>query len=339
VQVLPTGDAWLIGDHAPVAGSSVSRGAAWYFDGTSWSGELVASTDLRGLAQTPELGVVAVGGDGGIVSLVAAPAPHIVDLRTGPAVQLRSTFGSSPTDMWAVGDQGTVLHYDGERTSSIPSQTTANLTDVWGTGPSDVWAVGAGGTVLHYDGRVFTPVPSGTSADLLAVFTAAPDDVWLGAGGGVLQHRVSGQFQPATVPGIAGMAVRDLHGLASNDVWLAGGTLGVFDPSTERGFVSHFDGTAWSPALTLTVPPSDSQSLARIWELAPNDVWGLTDNSGFPTRTWHFDGATWTSGLAGQGQDPAAFMFPIGSGIGTFVFGPHDRWRVGELGTWERSVQ
>ena len=109
------------------------------------------------------------------------------------------------------------------------------------------------------------------------------------------------------------------------------------------GFVSHFDGTAWSPIRVLTFnPPSISEPIVRIWELAPNDVWALTaltlQSPVFAgTGRWHFDGATWTGT---QAHDvPEAFMFPAESGSGTFVFGPHDRWRVGVGGLWQRNTQ
>jgi hypothetical protein len=33
-------------------------------------------------------------------------------------------------------------------------------------------------------------------------------------------------------------------------------------------------------------------------------------------------------------------MFPNpGEALGSFVFGPHDRWLVGVLGAWERNTQ
>ena len=39
---------------------------------------------------------------------------------------------------------------------SAPSLSTSWLVSVWGSGPTDVWAVGEGGTILHYDGGTWT---------------------------------------------------------------------------------------------------------------------------------------------------------------------------------------
>ena len=57
-------------------------------------------------------------------------------------------WGSSANDIWAVGQSGTALHFDGSAWS--PKKTGANegLTGVWGTG-SQVWVVGQRGAILH----------------------------------------------------------------------------------------------------------------------------------------------------------------------------------------------
>src|SRR5215831_18736214 len=65
---------------------------------------------------------------------------------------LSAIWGSEASDVWAVGDSGTILHWDGSAWSSVSSGTTNALRAVWGSGASDVWAVGDFGTILHWDG-------------------------------------------------------------------------------------------------------------------------------------------------------------------------------------------
>jgi hypothetical protein len=48
-----------------------------------------------------------------------------------------------------VGYGGTILHYNGTSWSSVSSGTTRFLFGVWGTSASDVWVVGDVGTILH----------------------------------------------------------------------------------------------------------------------------------------------------------------------------------------------
>ena len=54
----------------------------------------------------------------------------------------RSVWGSGASDVWAVGDSGTILHWDGSAWTSASSGTTFALFGVWGSGANDVWAVG-----------------------------------------------------------------------------------------------------------------------------------------------------------------------------------------------------
>jgi hypothetical protein len=59
-------------------------------------------------------------------------------------------FGFGPSDLYAVGAGGNLLHSTGEgswRPQATP--TTDDLLDVFGTGFAEVFAVGANALVLH----------------------------------------------------------------------------------------------------------------------------------------------------------------------------------------------
>jgi len=70
-------------------------------------------------------------------------------------------LSSGPKDVFAVGENGTILHYDGKGWTTQPCETNELLNGDWGNGPKDVFAVGTEGTVLHYDGQVWSPRNSG----------------------------------------------------------------------------------------------------------------------------------------------------------------------------------
>jgi hypothetical protein len=88
-------------------------------------------------------------------------------------------WASSPTDVWAVGENlagpalpgfvsSTVDHYDGTSWSMFTVPVAMNMSgmtlrSVWGSGPDDVWAVGDGGLAAHY-GPWSTSAPPPTSA-------------------------------------------------------------------------------------------------------------------------------------------------------------------------------
>ena len=336
-------DVWVVGSSFDVSGR---HGYLSHYDGQSWVRGVDAPTSLERVAHVAGFGDIAVGGEGGMVQLAAGPPPGFTDLRLGTSADLAGVFGSAPTDMWAVGEGGTTLHYDGRTVAAVPAGTSANLKDVWGTSANDVWAVGDGGTVIHYDGSRFAPVASGTTVDLKAVFTARPDDVWIGGDGPTLLHWDGSAMTPVTLVGAnPGSAVLDLHGIAADDVWLSGGS---FAYTMEQGYVAHFDGAAWSPVSVLTFASygglSVTQPLARVWQLAPDDVWvsagQLELRGGGPDAYMHFDGTTWTQlllDLTGLPQPEPPIVFP-NRDRPSFVFGPHDRWRVDFFGIWQRNT-
>src|SRR5215471_10300124 len=70
-------------------------------------------------------------------------------------------WGSSGRDVFAVGDNGTIRHYDGNTWSLQTSGTNSTLEGVWGSSSSDVFAVGWSSTVLHYNGSAWTVQTSG----------------------------------------------------------------------------------------------------------------------------------------------------------------------------------
>lgn len=63
---------------------------------------------------------------------------------------LRGVWGSSGNDVFAVGDAGTILHYNGFTWSAVSSGTTRNLAGVWVSPGRNAFAVGDSGTVLRY---------------------------------------------------------------------------------------------------------------------------------------------------------------------------------------------
>jgi hypothetical protein len=65
---------------------------------------------------------------------------------------LRSIWGASPSNIIAVGDWGTAIHFDGATWRRMEVAMNNSLNGVWGSSPSDVFAVGDNGAILHYAG-------------------------------------------------------------------------------------------------------------------------------------------------------------------------------------------
>ena len=63
---------------------------------------------------------------------------------------------------------------------SLNDLPTNTLNDVWGNSENDVYAVGNRGTILHYDGATWSKMNSGTtSLDFKAIWGSAADDIYV----------------------------------------------------------------------------------------------------------------------------------------------------------------
>ena len=90
-------------------------------------------------------------------------------MSSGTSSDLWCIWGSSGNDLFAVGNNGTILHFNGSTWSAMASSTTSYLWGIWGSSNSDVFAVGYNGTILHYNGTEWTGMNSGTNTTLRGI--------------------------------------------------------------------------------------------------------------------------------------------------------------------------
>jgi photosystem II stability/assembly factor-like uncharacterized protein len=74
-------------------------------------------------------------------------------MQSGTEEYLLSIWGTSDENIFVVGDNSAMLHYNGKSWSPIQSPKDEYLTKVKGLGPDQVYAVGENGTVIKYDGN------------------------------------------------------------------------------------------------------------------------------------------------------------------------------------------
>ena len=92
-----------------------------------------------------------------------------------------SVSGTSASDVWASGPRGFVSHYDGTSWSKVLTGTD-DLLAVWASSPSDVWAVGIDGT-FHYNGTSWAPVTNTSGDFMALSGTSQSDVWAVGRGG------------------------------------------------------------------------------------------------------------------------------------------------------------
>ena len=216
--------------------------------------------------------------------------------------ELRTIWAFSNKDVWAAGEAGTIMHYDGSDWSAVPAPTKMLLLDLWGSTPDNLWAAGARGTLLYWDGRSWTVVPSGTTKALGTIWGTGRAEIWAGGDAGTLLHWQGTAWD--SVPSGTSEVIWGIWGGRPDDYWA---TIGIAMGTAKP--VLHWDGTRWSQATAL--PLSTSRTWA-IWGTGPKDV---VISANKPIR---WDGSQWRE-------------MPVATGI----FGPlPEMWASGTNDWW-----
>ena len=77
-------------------------------------------------------------------------------MATPTDLLLLGVWGASAADIWAVGINGIILHYDGSAWTPVPQVTTRNLFGIWGRAAGDAYAIGNTGMILRLVGNTWT---------------------------------------------------------------------------------------------------------------------------------------------------------------------------------------
>lgn len=152
------------------------------------------------------------------------------------------------------------------------------LLSVWGTSSTDVWAVGAdaldgsGPTVIHFDGESWESVPTGEAqGNLWWVFGFADGPIYMGGEGGVILRYESGVYTLMDTPGTD--TVFGIWGANPSDVWAVGGTV-----DASGGFAWRLDGDSWVSEPSLPADVSDSAALWKVFGASADDAWIVGGN-------------------------------------------------------------
>jgi uncharacterized protein YjdB len=183
---------------------------------------------------------------------------------------LPGVWGTSSSDVFAVGGGGAILHYDGSTWTTMSNPDAGDLHAVWGTSSSHVYAVGS--SILHYDGSVWSAMnaPEGGGD---GVWGTSPRDVFAVGGGPILRYDGNSW---STMNNPTGESVADVWGFSSDDVYAV----------TWNATILHYDGSAWS-----TMDSPSSLFLSSVWGSSPNDVYAV----GFGGLILHYDGSGWST--------------------------------------------
>ncbi len=148
----------------------------------------------------------------------------------------------------------------------------------WGSSPTDLWLVADNGDrrpwekgqTLHgvADRGVFTwtNVDSQSSVALLSIWASSADDIWAGGNAGTMRRMKKGATRWEIVASPTKQTLRGIWGTAADDVWAIG----------DSGTILHFDGTSWKPSVA-ALPLGKKADLYGVWGSSKNDVWIVGD--------------------------------------------------------------
>jgi len=173
-------------------------------------------------------------------------------------------WGSSPEDVYFVGDHGSIVHYDGSGFERMESGTDVDLLDIWGyaenPGQTRIWIAGftdlKGSVLLQFDGNAWqtvyeivppppsTTIPNHLSWIITSVWTDNPYTVFCASTGriyntpwdtdGYAVENFNYDYQSGD-PVTAAPRTNRIRGNNRNDIFVVGQSM----------WVGHYNGRDW----------------------------------------------------------------------------------------------
>lgn len=175
-------------------------------------------------------------------------------------------FGFGHDNVWAVGERGTIVHFDGTAWTTVETGADYTLWGVWGAAPDDVWTVGGSpignvpGAIRHWDGTAWSDA-TGVQTEgemFFKVWGTASTDVTVVGDGGSILHWNGSAWTKLTSP--TQERLTTVIGRGSTDLYAVGGVV--------SGVLVHGDGTSWS----LVETPNLLEGLMGVWTKTGQDV-------------------------------------------------------------------
>lgn len=263
-------DVWVVGG-ADANGSGLP--VILHYDGAGWTRSDLSGLGVEGIdlwwVHAFSANDVMAAGEGGTILRYDGTA---FTRMTTPGTRLIfGLWGSSPSDVWAVGGQsggttGFVWHYDGSAWSEValPAEHPgAAVFKVWGLSADDVWFCGLMGTLMHWDGSALSMVESPTIRSLFTLHVIEGDVAVVGGEGtATILRGTDGVFADVTP-----MADDGTVPVRMNGVWLTapgeGYAVGVY------GDILRQRGGVWAPEAALF------DHLHGVWVDPSGGVWAV----------------------------------------------------------------
>jgi len=183
---------------------------------------------------------------------------------------LNGIYAESPKNVFAVGDRGTILHYDGSRWTVSESGTKNLLFSVWGSSPENIYAAGGRGTLLRYDGASWKAMEVPQKGHYIGIWGRSGDGFTMVGDAGLALHFDGKEWSPLPVE--TDDVLRSVSGNQTG-LLIAG----------ENGNVFRIDGTR---SVTLSAPVKEP--VRSLWGTGSDSFFAVLESFLF-----HYNHGRW----------------------------------------------
>ncbi|THB79738.1 MAG: hypothetical protein D3926_10100 [Desulfobacteraceae bacterium] len=257
---------------------------------------------------------------GDVGTILHISASGAVLMKSPTTSDLHDVFGFSASDVFAVGDDGVILHYDGSSWQQMTSPSPVELFTVWGTGNSKVFAAGRYGTILLYNGSTWVEMTApSTMSHIKALWGTGLNNIWAVGTNGLAFYFNGFGWQDRTVQAGFGSTMSGLWA-TPGAVFFAVGSNRIYR-YTEGSWIQETD-----PGIPLA-------SFTDIWGTSTTEVY-VTGYSGVVCR---LDGSGWSEMTTGSTQS----LYAVGgiSGNDIYIAGSFGELMQKNNTAWTRRTQ
>ncbi len=174
---------WIVGD----------GGAIYHWNGTNWTATPSGTiSDINGVWGTGDGSSVWAVGDAGVVVSWDEAAGAWSSAEFPFVSNLTGIKGFSADEVFVSG-YGGLFAWDGVEWTVVELPENVALRSVWGSTPQDLWLVGEEGMVFHGGGNTWEVVETGVTSTLNTVGSDGTS-VWIAGEGGLLMKHEGGSF-------------------------------------------------------------------------------------------------------------------------------------------------
>lgn len=193
-------------------------------------------------------------------------------IRVFPSPPLYALWIAPDSQIFAGGWWQEICQFDGEEWSSYHVPMDDYIFDIWGTSSSDIYAVGIG-RPIHYDGTTWTRMEDSHIYQAWLVWGLSDTSVYVCDFQGHVDHYDGSTWTLMDLPD--NKSATSIWGTAPNDLYAGCG----------EGIIAHYDGTSWTRMGYIADDP-----IIALGGSSSSDVYAMTNTQ----SVYHYDGTTWS---------------------------------------------